>query len=54
MPKTIIPFSKKDATGIHPHNDVRMVITVRCDEWETKRVLVDQGSYANIIYWDAF
>lgn len=37
-------FSKKDATGIHPHNNDSMVIIVKCKDWEIKRVLVDQGS----------
>lgn len=31
-----------------------MVIAVRCDKWEIKKNLVDYGSYAYILYWDAF
>lgn len=49
-----IIFSKREATNIHPYNDDPMVITMRCDEWKIKRVLVDQGSFAYILYWDAF
>lgn len=48
-----IAFSKKDETGVHPHNDDPMVITIRCGEWEIKRVLVNQGNSTNILYWEA-
>lgn len=47
-------FSMKNIVAIHPYNDDLMVITIRCDEWEIKRVLIYQGSSANILYWDAF
>lgn len=53
-PEAEISFSKKDEACVHPHNDDPMVITVRCDDWKIKRVLVDQGSSINILYWDAF
>lgn len=52
--KAIISSFEKDAPGIHPHSDILMIIIVRCDKSEIKRVLVDQGSYANILYWEAF
>lgn len=48
--KAIITFSEKDAANIHPYNDDPVVITVRCNEWEIKRVLVYQGSSADILY----
>lgn len=31
-----------------------MVIVVKCDDWEFKGVFVDQGSSADILYWEAF
>lgn len=31
-----------------------MVIIMRCDDWEIRRVLVFQGSSINILYQDAF
>lgn len=31
-----------------------MVITAICDEWEIKRVLLYQGSYIDIMYYEAF
>lgn len=34
-------FFKKDAVAIHPHNDESMVITIKCDKVEIKRVLID-------------
>lgn len=53
-PEVVITFLEKDASEIHPHNDGPMVIVVKCEEWEIKRVLVDQGSFTNILYWDVF
>lgn len=40
---------EKDVACIHPHNSNPIVITVRCDDWEIRRVPVDQGSYADIL-----
>lgn len=40
-PKVAISFSENNATSIHPHNKDHMVITVICDKWEIKGVLVD-------------
>lgn len=31
-----------------------MVITMKCDDWEIRRILVDQGIFTYILYWDAF
>lgn len=36
-----ITFLDKDATCIHPQNDDPMIITLRCDDWEIRRVLMD-------------
>ncbi|CAI8583186.1 unnamed protein product [Vicia faba] len=47
-----ITFSKKNATSIHPHNNNPMVITIKFDDCEITRVLIDQGRSTNILYWD--
>lgn len=49
----MIVFFEKYAFGVNPHNDDLMVISVTCKELEIKRVLVDQGSFTEILYWDA-
>lgn len=49
-----ISFSKKDATNIHLHNDDRLVIIGTYVGCEIRRVLVDQGSSAYILYRDAY
>lgn len=36
-----ITFLEKDVVGIHPHETNLMVISVRCDDWEIKRVSID-------------
>ena len=49
-----IIFSKKDACGIRqPHNDP-LVIKLRMEEFNMHRVLINNGSLANIIYLPAF
>lgn len=45
----MITLSEKDVVGLHPHNDDPMVITIEIEEWEIKRVIVDQQSSADII-----
>lgn len=50
----MVVFSEEDAFDVHPHNDDPMVITVKYEEWKIKRFLVDQGSFVNILYGDAF
>lgn len=47
-------FFEKDVTIIHPHDNDPMLIIVRCDDWEIKRVLNYQWSSTNILYLDAF
>lgn len=53
-PETEISFSGKDVVGIHSHNDDPTVIIIRCDEWEIRRVIVNQGIYIYILYLGAF
>lgn len=53
-PKDVIVLSKKDVSEIHPHSDDPMVISVKSEEWNIKRILVDQGSSVDILYLEAF
>ena len=47
-------FSEVDVRGMRqPHNDP-LVIMLNIEEFNTKRILVDNGSSADIIYFPAF
>ena len=49
-----ITFTDKDAERIHhPHNDA-IIITLLITDYTTRRVLVDNGSSADILYYPAF
>lgn len=39
MPEATITFLEKDTTDILPYNEYPMVITLKCEDWEIKRVL---------------
>ncbi|XP_028123607.1 uncharacterized protein LOC114320741 [Camellia sinensis] len=54
-PLCIVSFTSKDLEGIqHPHTDA-LIITVGIGKrFDVKRVLVDQGSTADILYYDLF
>jgi len=49
-----ITFSAKDFEGVIPHEDDPMVITLQIINWNIKRVLIDTGSSANILTFEAF
>ena len=47
-------FSEADAKGVRqPHNDP-LVIMLNIEGFNTKRILVDNGSLTDIIYFPAF
>ena len=49
-----VSFNEGDARGVkQPHNDP-LVIMLNIEEFNTKRILMDNGSSANIIYLRAF
>ena len=49
-----LSFSKEDKVGtLQPHDDAS-VVTLRIEGYDVKRVLVDQGSGAVIMYLDLF
>ena len=49
-----IVFSKKDARGVRQLHDDPLVIVLRMEEFNIHRVLVENGSLADIIYLLAF
>ena len=50
----MLSFSNKDkAETIHPHDDA-LVVTLRIEEYDVRRVQVDQGSAVKIIYADLY
>ncbi|GAU29790.1 hypothetical protein TSUD_293580 [Trifolium subterraneum] len=49
-----ISFNAEDGRDITPHDDDPLVIQVQILNCDVKRVLIDSGSYIDILYWDAF
>ena len=50
----VIGFSKEDARHLyHPHDDA-LVVSIRIEDYNMHRVLVDNGSSADILYYLAF
>ncbi|XP_057428801.1 uncharacterized protein LOC130722168 [Lotus japonicus] len=49
-----ITISMADFEGIKPHKDDPIVVQLRMNSFNVRRVLLDQGSSADIIYGDAF
>ncbi|XP_057452750.1 uncharacterized protein LOC130744596 [Lotus japonicus] len=51
---TPITFSPKDFDHVIPHDNYPIVVTLCVNNYVTKKVFLDQGSSADIIYGDAF
>ncbi|XP_028081328.1 uncharacterized protein LOC114282781 [Camellia sinensis] len=50
----VISFSDKDLARLHcPHNDT-LVVTLRVKNFDIKRILIDQGSSCEIMYYETF
>ena len=50
----VIRFTEEDATRLHhPHNDV-LVVSIQMGDYNTHQVLVDNGSFADILYYPTF
>ena len=49
-----ITFIDEDAERVHHPHDDAIVITLLIADYMTKRVLVDNGSSANILYYPTF
>ena len=50
----IIGFSEKDARRLHHPHDDALVISIQIEDYNMHRVLVDNGSSADILYYPAF
>ena len=50
----IIGFSEKDARCLHHPYDNALVVSIRIEDYNMHRVLVDNGSSADILYYPAF
>ena len=49
----IIEFSKENARHLHHPHDDAFIISIRVGDYNTHRVLVDNGSSADILYYPA-
>ena len=49
-----LTFSDEDKVGTSQPHDDALVVTLRIGEYDVKRVLVDQGSGAEIMYPDLY
>ena len=49
-----ITFTDKDAERVHHPHDDTIVITLLIADYTTRRVLVNNGSSADILYYPAF
>ena len=50
----IICFSEEDARRLHHPHDDALVVSIRVGDYNTYRVLVDNGSSADILYYPVF
>ena len=54
MDEIAIMFTDEDAKRVHHPHDVAIVITLLITDYMTRRVLVDNGSSTDILYYPAF
>ena len=50
----IIGFSEEDARRLHHPHDDALVVSIRIEDYNMHRVLVDNGSSTDILYYPAF
>ena len=50
----IIGFSEEDARLLHHPHDDALVVSIHVGDYNVHRVLVDNGSSADILYYTAF
>ena len=51
---SVISFSEEDAQRLHHPYDDALVVSIRIGDYNTHRVLVDNGSSADILYYLGF
>ena len=49
----IIGFPEKDAKRLHHPHDDAMVVSIRIEDYNMQRVLIDNGSSVDILYYSA-
>ena len=54
MDEFAISFTDEDAERIHHPHDDAIVITLLIADYTTRRVLIDNGSSADILYYPVF
>ncbi|XP_050253618.1 uncharacterized protein LOC126699711 [Quercus robur] len=50
----VIGFSEEDARRLHHPHDDALVVSIRVEDYNMHRVLVDNGNSADILYYPAF
>ena len=50
----VIGFTKEVAQRLHHPHDDALVVSIRVGDYNTHRVLVDNESFADILYYPAF
>ena len=50
----IIGFSEENARCLHHPHDDAFVVNIRVGDYNTHRVLVDNGSFADILFYPVF
>ena len=50
----VIGFTEEDAWHLHHPHDDTLVVSIRVGDYNTYRVLVDNGSSTNSLYYTAF
>ena len=54
MDEQAITFTDKDTERIHHPHDDAIIITLLIADYTTRKMLVDNGSSADILYYPAF
>ena len=50
----VIRFTKEDVRRLHHPQEDTLVVSIQVKDYDTHRVLVDNGSSADILYYSAF
>jgi len=50
----IVGFSEEDIQHLHHPHDIALIVSIRTEDYNTHRVLVDNGSSTDILYYSAF